>query len=341
MYPSRKKGVEIDCCCSCNGIWLDKGELATVSQSTSDIPAAQLTATATAYPCPRCGSNLSEQPYLSNSNLLIDACGQCKGVYLDKGELDKIQSLSKQVDEVFNSKWRDQSTTTSQRSEALSSIYNTPSPVSKASLLDRSAFIQQVYALLVAALLVTAGAAYYGIVSGLAVKYFLPALIAELVVFFIALGVRRKPGINMVALFTYAALSGFTLAVVLERYLSRGQSDIIWQAAAICAAIFTVLSAYVHVTKQDFNWMGGFLIVGLIGLLVSGIAFLFWPNSFAIFLWSCVSAVLFSGYILYDTSRIILKFDTDEVVAAVLELYLDIINLFLDLLRILSYLKGK
>jgi len=341
MFPSRKKGVEIDCCTTCNGIWLDRGELAKSSQSTSDIPPGQLTTTATAYPCPRCGSNLSEQPYLTNSNLVIDACNQCKGVYLDKGELEKIEALSKQVDEVFNPRWRDQSTTTSQRSEALSSIYNTPSPVSKAPLLDRAAFIQKVYSLLGATLLVTAGTAYYGVVSGLAMQYFLPAIIAEIVVFLIALAVRRKPGINMVTLFAYAALNGFTLACVLERYLSRGQGGIIWQAAAICAVIFTVLSAYVHVTKQDFNWMGGFLFVALIGLIVTGLGFLFWPNNFAIFIWSCVSAVVFCGYILYDTSRIILKFDTDEVVAAVLELYLDVVNLFLDLLRILSYLRSK
>lgn len=52
-----------------------------------------------------------------------------------------------------------------------------------------------------------------------------------------------------------------------------------------------------------------------------------------------LSILTFSGYILYDTSNILTKYETDEVVSAVLDLYLDIINLFLDILRVLSYLK--
>lgn len=340
MFPGRKKGVQIDCCSNCHGVWLDQGELATIAQTAKDIPDAEpMSKTQTNFPCPRCGSNLSEQPYPANERLMIDSCTGCSGVYLDKGELEKIQLLAQQIEQVFDPKWQNDSKSRAIRSEALSSIYNTESPVSKASQLDRTSFIQRVYMLLVVTLLVTAGAAYYGVTSGLAVKYFFPALIAELIVFFIALGVRRMPVINMVMLFTYTSLSGFTLACVIERYLSRGQADIVWQAGVLCAVIFGVLSTYVHVSKQDFNWMGGFLFVALIGLILTGIAFFFWPNSFAIFVWSCISAVVFCGFILYDTSRIILKFDTNEVVSAVLELYLDVVNLFLDLLRILSYLR--
>ncbi|MCC7531095.1 MAG: Bax inhibitor-1 family protein [Candidatus Melainabacteria bacterium] len=340
MFPGRKKGVQIDCCSNCNGVWLDRGELATITQTGKDIPDAEpMSKTQTNFSCPRCGSNLNEQPYAANNSLLIDSCTGCCGVYLDKGELEKIQLLAQQIEQVFDPKWQNDSKSRAIRSEALSSIYKTESPVSKASQSDRSSFIQRVYMLLIVTLLVTAAGAYYGVTTGLAVKYFFPALIAELIVFFIALGVRRMPVINMVVLFTYTSLSGFTLACVIERYLSRGQADIVWQAGVLCAVIFGVLSTYVHVTKKDFDWMGGFLFVALIGLILTGIAFFFWPNSFAMFAWSCISAFVFSGFILYDTSRILLKFDTNEVVSAVLELYLDVVNLFLDLLRILSYLR--
>lgn len=341
MFPGRKKGVQIDCCSSCSGIWLDKGELATIAHTPQDIPGApqMLKSTPTNYPCPRCGSKLNEHPYSTGGELLVDSCTGCSGVYLDRGELEKIEGLAKQINEVFTPQWQTQSKSQAKRNEALSSVYKTERPAAKASKLDRNAFIEKVYFLLVATLVTTAGSAYWGVVSGLAHKYFWPAIIAEIIVFIIALIVRRTPVINMITLFSYTALSGFTLAVVLERYLEKGQGEIIWQAAALCALIFGILSMYVHITKQDFDWMGGILLVSLIMLIIAGIGFMFFPSAFGIFMWSCISAVIFSGFILYDTSRIILKYDTEEVVSAVLDLYLDIINLFLDMLRILSYLR--
>lgn len=339
MFPGRKKGVQIDCCSSCNGIWLDKGELATIAQTKTDIPASAQFKKPTEFPCPRCGTKLSEQPYSSDGDLLVDSCTGCSGVYLDKGELEKIESLAKQIDEIFTPQWQTQSKSQAKMNEALSSVYKTERPAAKAAQNDRNTFIERVYFLLVATLVTTAGTAYWGVASGLTDRYFWPILIAEIVAFIVCLVVRRTPGINMIALFSYTALSGFTLAAVLERYLDKGQGEIIWQSAALCALIFGILSAYVHITKQDFDWMGGILLVALIMLIVAGIGFMFFPSAFGIFMWSCISAVIFSGFILYDTSRIILKYDTEEVVSAVLDLYLDVINLFLDLLRILSYLK--
>lgn len=60
-----------------------------------------------------------------------------------------------------------------------------------------------------------------------------------------------------------------------------------------------------------------------------------------IFLRSVISAIIFSGYILYDTSWIIHKYETSEVVSAAIDLYLDIVNLVLGFLGILAYLKEK
>lgn len=341
MFPGRKKGVQIDCCSSCNGIWLDKGELATIAQTAQDIPDSRqmLQSSTTNFPCPRDGTKLSEHPYSASESLLVDSCTKCSGVYLDKGELEKIEGLAKQINDVFTPQWQSQSKSQAKMNEALSSVYKTERPAAKAPVDDRTSFIEQVYLLLVATLALTAGTAYWAIVSGLATTYFVPALIAEIVVFIVCLVVRRQPGINVIALFSYTALSGFTLAAVLERYLQKGQGEIIWQSAALCALIFGILSTYVHITKRDFDWMGGILFVALIMLIVAGVGFMFFPSAFGMFMWSCVSAFIFSGFILFDTSRIILKYDTQEVVSAVLDLYLDVINLFLDLLRILSYLR--
>lgn len=341
MFPGQKRGVQIDCCSGCKGIWLDSGELAQIAKTDNDLPQEDFTPSPTQYPCPHCGVKLATRQYSHQEPMMVDLCTRCNGIYLDNGEMQKIDALSRTVETSFPAPHQERMEQKAKRSEALSAIYKTETPAAKSPLLDRMSFINKVYMLLVLTLVVTAGTAYYGVISGTAIKYFWPAIIGELVLLVIALCVRRMPVVNMLTLFGFCGLSGYTLAAVLTVYLSKGLGNIVWQAAALTGAIFLVLSVYVHITKQDFQWMGALLFVGLVILIISGIGFLFFPNEFAQFIWSCVSAFLFSGFILFDTSRIILKYDTEEVVAAVLDLYLDIVNLFLDLLRILSYLSRK
>ena len=103
---------------------------------------------------------------------------------------------------------------------------------------------------------------------------------------------------------------------------------LVFVCAVTALASDKFLSAYN--LQNTIRWTGLF---GMIAVALCG-----WIFGFSIGIWfSWFGAALFSGFILYDTSRIIHKFDTTEVVAAVLELYLDIVNLFLDLLRIMSY----
>lgn len=83
--------------------------------------------------------------------------------------------------------------------------------------------------------------------------------------------------------------------------------------------------------------MGGMLTTGLILLIVGSLlnVFLF-GNAWASFFISCVAVFLFSGFIIYDTFNIMRRYPTDEYISATLSLYLDILNLFLALLRILG-----
>lgn len=339
MHARRQRGVEIDLCAECEGVWLDEGELARLAGTKRDVPATGEEMTVTRFACPRCGSTLLCQRYSSEHELMIDICGECNGVYLDKGELYKVRAIGECVDTVFTPKRRSRYRGRVRRARALSAVYGTENPVAHHSARERVEFVRKVYGLLILTLIVTAIGSVVGMTRGIALRLFFPALIAEIIVFLIALAVRRKPGINLVVLFVYAFLSGFTIAAVLTIYAAAGLSAVIWQALALTALIFGGLTAYVFITKKDFEWLGGMLFVALIGLLVSGFVLIFTGGAFGHFLWSVIGAVVFCGYILYDTSRIILKYDTTEVVGAVLELYLDIVNLFLDLLRILAYLR--
>jgi FtsH-binding integral membrane protein len=209
-----------------------------------------------------CGQQLSVQ---------VDVCSLCSGIYLDDGELPKIKRFSDSLQAVFTPNRQASLQRKARRREALSAIYGTESPAAKESVSGRLLFIQNVYLLLAVTLAMTAVGSLFGIQSGLALTLFWPALIFEIVVFLLLLGARRVPTLNLVLLFVYTFLSGFSLAAVLATYLAAGHAVIIWQAAGLTAATLVGLSIYIHVAKQNFTWMGGMLFISLACLILSGI----------------------------------------------------------------------
>jgi len=98
---------------------------------------------------------------------------------------------------------------------------------------------------------------------------------------------------------------------------------------------FLSLSAYVHVTRRDFSALRGMLFVGLVVVVIASIIGIFVPSQAFQMAIAGVSALVFCGYILYDTSEIIHGGETNYILAA-MRLYLDILNLFMSLLRLLS-----
>ena len=101
--------------------------------------------------------------------------------------------------------------------------------------------------------------------------------------------------------------------------------------------IFLGLTAYVRITGKNFSYLGGFLWMATIALMLTGFALMFFGGATAQYIYACVGAVLFSLWILYDTSAVTRQYyQANDVVGAVLNLYLDILNLFLFLLQILS-----
>ena len=109
------------------------------------------------------------------------------------------------------------------------------------------------------------------------------------------------------------------------------------EAFVLTAITFVGLSLYVVYSKKDFSFMSGFLMTGLIVLVVGGLLNMFFIQSGMMhFVMSGASVLLFSGFILYDTSNILRYYGTDEHVSATLALYLDVLNLFIALLSILG-----
>ena len=147
---------------------------------------------------------------------------------------------------------------------------------------------------------------------------------------------------GLYVVFGITGLLGFGLGPMLTHYLALPSGgSLVMTALGGTALIFGGLSAYVLTTKKDFSFMGGFLMVGVMVLLVASLglvgASLFGLNvSMAFVAISAVSVLLFSALILYDTSRIINGGETNYIMATI-ALYLDVLNIFTSLLHLLGF----
>lgn len=95
------------------------------------------------------------------------------------------------------------------------------------------------------------------------------------------------------------------------------------------------------VTKSDLTGMGPYLLVLSLVLIVFGIVAIFWRDPIVQLIYSCLAALLFSVYLVFDTQLVLGKgkysYTLDDSYLAAIQLYIDIIELFLNILRILSY----
>ena len=136
--------------------------------------------------------------------------------------------------------------------------------------------------------------------------------------------------------FVFTGLLGGALGPMLNHYLALANGPtLIMQALGGTALAFFGLSAYALTSKKDFSFMGGFLMVGLIVALVASIANIFFAIPALSLAISAAIVMLMSGFILYDTSRIVHGGETNYI-RATIALYLDIYNLFTSLLHLLG-----
>jgi modulator of FtsH protease len=214
--------------------------------------------------------------------------------------------------------------------------------VAQASADVRMAFIQKTYVLFLAGILsaiVMGGITLNTPLLGASLAVLQMPLLALILIFggsMLASAVSRTEGLNYIALFGFTGLIGFIFAPILRLY-EMSAPGIVSQAAVITVMIFGSLTAYVFVSKKDFSFLGGLLFVGCLSLVLASLANVFFFKSWGASYWlAWISAFLFSGFVLYDTSRIIHRYDEKGYCAAALSLFLDFFNLFMAILRILG-----
>jgi modulator of FtsH protease len=160
--------------------------------------------------------------------------------------------------------------------------------------------------------------------------------------FFGASMVREKPGVNAAALFGASFISGLYIAPMIWFVQVQASQGMTLSSAPVRDAFFltvlgfTGLTSYALLSKRDFSFLRGFLSMGLWVLIGASLLSLFVGGAAFSLAIASVGVLLFGGYILYDTSRMLHDPTNRDPVGAALGLYLNFLNLFIFLLRILG-----
>lgn len=158
---------------------------------------------------------------------------------------------------------------------------------------------------------------------------------------FFGIQANRNSTLGVVLLLALTFFMGLMLGPILQLALHlRNGAQLVGMAAGGTGIIFLTLAGIATTSKKDFSFLGNFLMVGIILLIVASLANLFFQIPAMQLALSGVAVLLFSGFILYDVSRIVNGGETNYVMAT-LAIYLDIYNLFVNLLQLLMALMGE
>ncbi len=214
-----------------------------------------------------------------------------------------------------------------------------------------NAFMRGVYLWMTIGLGVTAACSYFALTSQAVIRtmitspmLFLGLLIGEMVLaIWLLRSVHTMSSGKATGIFlAYTALSGVTLAPILLMYTSAS----VFQAFLTTAGMFGAMTLYGLFTKRDLTGLGSFLLMGLFGIVIAMIVNMFIQSSRMTMVISMLGVVIFAGLTAWDTQKLRVMGESapmDDATAlrrgtilGALTLYLDFINLFLMLLRLIG-----
>ncbi|HAE83891.1 MAG TPA: hypothetical protein DDW33_11735 [Ktedonobacter sp.] len=207
-----------------------------------------------------------------------------------------------------------------------------------------SGLMSKVMGLLAFSFIFAALGTFVGFFLNISFGTYLIVAIAGLVVLIILQFVIQRPGLNLFLLYLFTFLEGLSLAPLISYYLAY-QSNILGQAFLITAISSFGLGAYAWITKRDFSRLGDYLFFGLILLLVTSLAGLFFGSFFHTTFFQLIISLfgiaLFSGYVIFHVQRAKYMADTmPNAIGLTISIFLAVLNLFLYILELLSLLQG-
>lgn len=211
----------------------------------------------------------------------------------------------------------------------------------------RMAFIRKVYGILMVQLSMTVGMialfVYHPDVRMYSRQHPEMQIVAMIMTFVLLIALaccsdfRRRYPLNIILLGLFTLCEGFMLGSVASYY----QSEDVLIAAGICTAVCLALMIFAFQTKYDFTTCGGILFVCVIVLLIFGIVAMFIPGKTVKMVYASLGALLFCCYLVFDTQMMMggkhkYSISPEEYIFAALNLYLDIINIFLYILALVG-----
>merc|ERR1711902_20910 len=148
---------------------------------------------------------------------------------------------------------------------------------------------------------------------------------------------RRETPVNLILLAGFTVVEAFTVGVIVTFY----EVSVVLQAFFLTASVVVGLTLFTFQTKRDFSGWGAGLMSGLWILILGGFFQIFIGGEITQTAMAVGGAVLFSGFIIFDTQMIMTRVSPEEYIIATIELYLDIINLFIEILKILDKINRK
>ncbi len=206
-----------------------------------------------------------------------------------------------------------------------------------ATAVQRSSLLSKVMGMLTFSFVFALAGGYVGAkVPGL----FIPALILEFMLL-IALFFVRNNAAGLPCLYGFTFCSGVTTGPLIAAYIARGMVSVVGQAVAMTAVMTVCLAVYAATTKRDFTNMGGVLLIATLGLVIGGIALIFFRSPLGSAVLSTIGVIVFSLWMIYDVQRAKSMEDTvGNAIMITVSIYLDILNLFLFLLQLLGIFGG-
>lgn len=204
------------------------------------------------------------------------------------------------------------------------------------SLLATNKLIRNTYLMLSMTLVFSA------VMAGVSMAMHLPPMVSLIAMFgsmgliWFVLPRTAQSSMGLVTVFAITGLMGLGLGPTINYYLHlQGGDQIVLTALGGTGAIFLGLSAYALISRRDFSFMGGFLMIGMIVVLLAMVGNLFFHLPALSMALSAAVILLMSGFILYDTGRMI-HGGVDNYLLMTVSLYLSIFNIFVSLLNILG-----
>ena len=226
----------------------------------------------------------------------------------------------------------------------------TPTAMQPAAIpiaVDSSRVLRNTYWLLALSLLPTIAGAFAGMQLNFIAAFRTSPIMTPLLMLAVMMGslwvvtLLRNSAWGVAALFGFTFISGLMLTPILTVAGGlRNGGQLVALSGGLTAAVFFALAAYATVSKRDFSFLGKFLFVGVILLLVAMVANLFFQVPAVALALSAIAVLIFSLYLLYDLSSIIRGGETNYVMAT-MRLFLDLFNIFVNLLSLLMAFSGQ